>query len=62
MIVLTDHPVRAYQRMPSAISFDGTATSPVPGGDYPFFEQQLHRRIEKEISDGGLRISDVDNA
>ena len=30
----TDHPVRAYQRMPSAISFDGTATPPVPGGEY----------------------------
>jgi hypothetical protein len=30
----TDHPVRAYQRMPSAISLDGTATPPVPGGDY----------------------------
>src|SRR5262249_34456320 len=30
----TDHPVRAFQRTPSAISFDGTATPPVPGGDY----------------------------
>ena len=30
----TDHPVRAYQRMPSAILFDGTATPPVSGGDY----------------------------
>ena len=30
----TDHPVRAFQRLPSAISLDGTATPPVPGGDY----------------------------
>ena len=32
--VQNDHPVRAFQRMPSAIFFDGTATPPVPGGDY----------------------------
>src|SRR5215510_15428960 len=30
----TDHPVRAFQRLPSAISFDGTATPPILGGDY----------------------------
>ena len=29
------HPVRAFGRMPSAIFFDGTATPPIPGGDYP---------------------------
>ena len=37
--VQNDHPVRAFQRMPSAIFLDGTATppvpGPVPGGDYP---------------------------
>ena len=31
-----DHPVRAYQRMPSAIFLDGTSTPPVPGGDYRY--------------------------
>ena len=31
----TDHPVRASQRMPSAIFLDGTATPPVPVGEYP---------------------------
>jgi hypothetical protein len=30
----TDHPVRAFQRWPSAIFFDGTATPPILGGDY----------------------------
>jgi hypothetical protein len=30
----TDHPVRAFQRMPSAASFDGTATPPILGGEY----------------------------
>jgi hypothetical protein len=30
----TDHPVRAFQRLPSALFLDGTATPPVPGGDY----------------------------
>jgi hypothetical protein len=35
----TDHPVRAYQRMPSAICFDGTATPPVPGGEYAIQSQ-----------------------
>jgi len=30
----TDHPVRAYQRMPSAIFFDGTASPPILGGEY----------------------------
>src|SRR5215510_9626808 len=29
----TDHPVRAFQRLPSAISFDGTSTPPILGGD-----------------------------
>ena len=32
--VQNDHPVRAFQRLPSAIFLDGTATPPVPGGDY----------------------------
>jgi iron complex transport system substrate-binding protein len=31
--VQNDHPVRAFQRVPSAISFDGTATPPILGGD-----------------------------
>ena len=34
--VQNDHPVRAYQRLPSAILFDGTATPPILGGDYGF--------------------------
>jgi len=33
----TDHPVRAFQRMPSAILLDGTATPPILGGEYAFF-------------------------
>jgi hypothetical protein len=27
----TDHPVRAFQRLPSAIFFDGTSTPPILG-------------------------------
>jgi len=30
----TDHPVRAFQRMPSATLFDGTATPPILDGEY----------------------------
>src|SRR5262249_47524226 len=29
-----DHPVRAFQRRPSAPLFDGTATPPILGGEY----------------------------
>ncbi len=29
-----DHPVRAYQRMPSAIFSDGASTPPLGGGEY----------------------------
>ena len=42
----TDHPVRAFQRMPSAILFDGTATPPVPGGDYAIQTFQTQTRPE----------------
>jgi hypothetical protein len=62
----TDHPVRAFQRMPSAISFDGTATPPILGGNYPLLflrlfpnstlslqkhsRQQTHQRADQKMN------------
>src|SRR5215813_3049762 len=44
--VPNDHPVRAYQRMPSAILFDGTATPPILRKGIPLANLKLrHHRL-----------------
>src|SRR5205823_14990210 len=54
--VQNDHPVRAFLRLPSAISFDGTASPPVPGGEYAIQIFQIDPLPGFRIEDALSRI------